>query len=290
MTADMPKCLVDENRMKPMDLAVLTSEQIAALRELSEIWPENHAVIIGATALGFYHDMRWRKTADIDLAVSLEFDDFPGNLRDRPGWQQHPTRAHEFLSPSGVKIDLLPAGERLLEQGQLQWPSGHVMNLVGMELAFMHAERHEVIDDCRVGVAPPAVLTVLKMASYCDRPDERERDLEDIAHLLEFYVDEDSDRRWEEAGDGVEFELAPAYLLGLDIGRLTDDSHRGLIDMFLARVSDPESLPHAVMKQRGPGRWKSIGDALPGRLNAFVTGLYAGAAQAPGGMPGRPGS
>ncbi len=31
-------------------------------------------VIIGATALGFYLDMTWRKTADVDLLVALDLD------------------------------------------------------------------------------------------------------------------------------------------------------------------------------------------------------------------------
>ena len=35
----------------------LTPAQIAALRELGEVWPGRDMVIIGATALGFYYDM-----------------------------------------------------------------------------------------------------------------------------------------------------------------------------------------------------------------------------------------
>ena len=41
----------------------LTPAQIAALRELGEVWPGRDMVIIGATALGFYYDMGWRRTA-----------------------------------------------------------------------------------------------------------------------------------------------------------------------------------------------------------------------------------
>ncbi len=37
----------------------LTAAQVAALRDLDEQWPEAKRVIIGATALGFYYDMRW---------------------------------------------------------------------------------------------------------------------------------------------------------------------------------------------------------------------------------------
>ncbi len=68
----------------------ITSSQVAALRELEEVWPNTKVVIIGATALGFYYDMKWRKTIDVDLALTLELEDFPGTLLGRPGWKQHP--------------------------------------------------------------------------------------------------------------------------------------------------------------------------------------------------------
>ena len=58
------------------------------------------------------------------------------------------------------------------------------------------------------------------MAAYLDRPTERLRDLEDIAHLLESYVDDSSPRFWDDALAWGEDDQAPAYLLGLDIGRI----------------------------------------------------------------------
>ena len=68
----------------------LTPNQVAALRELDEVWPESNAVIIGATALGCYYDMTWRQTADVDLVLALDLKHFPGVLLTRPGWKQHP--------------------------------------------------------------------------------------------------------------------------------------------------------------------------------------------------------
>ncbi len=148
------------------------------------------------------------------------------------------------------------------------------MSLAGMDLAFSHAESHSVSNDHAVLVAPPSVISILKMTSYCDRPIERERDLEDIAHLLDAYVDDDSDRRFEEAL-GQDFDLAPAYLLGLDIGRVTNlDSHKKLISRFLDKVANPDSVEHAVMRNKGPKHWRAE-DALTRYLDAFRTGLAA---------------
>jgi len=253
----------------------LVENQISALREVDEVWPGVSAVIIGATALGFYFDMRWRQTADVDLVVALTLDEFP-DLGARSGWRRHAKREHEFVSPSGAKLDLLPAGARLLQEGRLQWRDGSVMSLEGMDLAFEHAEPH-VVQGYRVLVAPPPVIAILKMVSFGERPAERERDLEDIAHLLDAYVDESSGRRWDDAAECGEFDLAPAYLLGLDIHRLlASDVHRAIVSGFLRQIESPESTSHLLMSSLGPERWRTEENPLARRIDAFRAGMKRG--------------
>jgi predicted nucleotidyltransferase len=204
---------------KPMSLS---EGQLAALSELEQLWPDAEAVVIGATALGCYYDMSWRHTTDVDLVVALTVDVLPA-LASRPGWSRHPKREYEFTSPGGARVDLIPASPDLLRAGRLQWLNGTVMSLVGMDLAFNHAVRHHD----GVLVAPPAVVAILKMVAFGDRPAERERDLVDIGHLLDAYVKEDDERRWGETPEAIEFDLAPAFLLGVDIARLlSHDEHR----------------------------------------------------------------
>ena len=251
----------------------LTPGQIAALQKIQEIWPQRNAVIIGATALGFYMDMPWRQTVDVDLVVAIDTGDLE-TLARQHGWQQRANRDHEFLAPGGSRLDLLPACPDLLAQGFITWPSGHTMNLAGIDLAFAHSEEHHVADGLLVRVAPPPVVTILKMASYCDRPADRERDLADIAHLLDFYVDDDSERRWAEAA-GMLFELASPYLLGLDVGRLTIDVHRALVHRFLSLVEDTATTKHQIMERRGPATWHAEEHPLDRRLTAFRRGLDA---------------
>jgi predicted nucleotidyltransferase len=230
-------------------------------------------VIIGATALGFYFDMTWRKTADVDLVIAVEIDEFPGKLMEQTGWTVNPRKEHEFSSPQGTKLDILPAGNDLLNQGKLIWKSGKTMCLMGIDLAFRHAESHTVAEGYIAKVAPPSVVALLKMTAYLDRPQERLRDLDDIAHLLELYIDENSPRFWDEALECGEYDLAPAYLLGLDIGSIAKESHFKLAEQFLSRVSDSENINHAQMQRRGPHRWLTEEQPLSRRLQAFRAGL-----------------
>lgn len=252
----------------------LTPAQISALREVKEVWPDRASAVIGAAALGFYYEMDWRKTADVDLVVALEIDEFPGRLAARPGWDQHPERAHELQSHHGVKLDILPAGPALLERGKIVWGSGQVMSLVGIDLALRHAERHSV-EGLIVEVAPPVVVTILKMAAYLDRPQERLRDLDDIAYLLESYVDDSSPRFWDEALAYGEYDLAPSYLLGVDIGRISEEPHLQIFAAFLSRLGDPDGIDHAQMLRRAPRRWSTDERPLERRLQALRAGAMA---------------
>src|ERR1041384_6352707 len=104
----------------------LSQGQRAALIELEQLWPEAQAVIIGASALGFYYDMSGRHTTDVDLVVALAVDVLP-HLLSRPGWRRHPKREYEFTSPAGARIDLIPASPELIRAGRLQWLNGSVM-------------------------------------------------------------------------------------------------------------------------------------------------------------------
>ena len=251
----------------------LILSQVDALREIDQVWPGVGVVIIGATALGFYFDMRWRQTSDVDLVVALELDDL-SDLERRSGWIRHRRREHEFVAPGGAKVDVLPVGKQSPSAGHIEWGNGDVMDLAGMDLAFRYAVEHAVLDGYRVRVAPPAVIVLLKMVSFGDRPAERERDLEDIAHRLDAYVQEDSERRWDEAFDCGEFELAPAYLLGIDVARLcASDVHDGVVNRFLLQVGDPQTSTHALMSSCGPGRWRTEKDALARRLGAFQSAM-----------------
>jgi hypothetical protein len=64
--------------------------------------------IIGATALGFYYDMHWRKTADGDLVVAVEIDESPVASPSDPDGTSIQTRSTSS-SPHGVSV--LPVNE-----------------------------------------------------------------------------------------------------------------------------------------------------------------------------------
>ena len=75
-----------------------TPEQIAALATLKRAWPARRLVLIGAAALGFHIDMRWRRTNDLDLTLVAEPDEVAADLRAMK-WSQDDRRSVGTAQP-----------------------------------------------------------------------------------------------------------------------------------------------------------------------------------------------
>jgi predicted nucleotidyltransferase len=151
------------------------------------------------------------------------------------------------------------------------------MSLTGLRLALERSITFEVEAGLLIPVAPVEVIAVLKMISYLDRPEERERDLYDLAYILENHVAPDKERRFapEVLDAGVGFEHASAYLLGHDLRRLVNDAERRGVEDFLARVRN-ERHPSATqgrMARLGPSSWNQNPDELLARVEAFLLGF-----------------
>ena len=104
----------------------LSDDQIADLRLVQEICERFHAdvVIIGAIAYQIHFPNEARHTADVDLAVALDLDEF-ARLEESltaAKWTRVPNREHRGRSGNGGILDLLPAGPKLRAAKQVIWP------------------------------------------------------------------------------------------------------------------------------------------------------------------------
>lgn len=152
------------------------------------------------------------------------------------------------------------------------------MNLAGFDHALELSNQLELDDGFTFPVVPIAVLALLKIASYLDRPHERIKDLQDLAHLFVDYIGPEDPRRYE--NDIFEAELAydqvSAFVLGREITEFADRCDLQLIEQFLARVRD-EADPNATQAKimaTGPPSLKDPDDLLA-CLVAFELGLGA---------------
>jgi predicted nucleotidyltransferase len=247
-------------------------EQTETLCQLSDLWRDTPFVLIGANALALQIDLAWRQTNDLDFVISVALEDYPAGLEALPGWQRRRAGEHAWLSPTGVKVDVVPAGPGLLEVGWLTWPaSGHRMNLVGLRLAFDHHVSVTIDEGHSVEVATTPAIVVLKMVAFLDRP-ERQDDLSDIAQVLECYLGPIDARRW---ALPVDFDNASAFALGIDVGMLVNERELQIVTEFLTRAKDENDLhrTHALLIRNGPWHWREHPEVLFERLAAFEKGL-----------------
>jgi hypothetical protein len=78
-----------------------TSEQKSALKTLQRIWTKEQIVLVGASALSCFMDMRWRQTHDLDLSISVSLEDCTADLAKLPGWTPDPKLDQRWTAPGG---------------------------------------------------------------------------------------------------------------------------------------------------------------------------------------------
>ena len=63
-------------------------EEIKALRDLANVWPDERMVLLGASALRCFLEMSWRTTEDLDLLVAASVAEALAALALLEGWVQ----------------------------------------------------------------------------------------------------------------------------------------------------------------------------------------------------------
>ncbi len=258
----------------------LTEEQLADLIQLQGICNDLRAelVIIGAIAYKFRFPNVERYTADIDLTVALDLDEF-AELETRMAqadWSRENNREHRWKSALGTLVDLLPAGVRLRTAKKLVWPKRQFsMSLVGFEHVFSEAISVKVNESLTLKVASARVLALLKIVAFLDRPYERERDLRDLRGMLSEY-EEQSERLFSDeiqAAELADFSLAPAFLLGVDLVSVCTTEEAAVVDAFLSTISDENDALRMVFARAGRRPADREEEAAGTQLAAFAQGL-----------------
>lgn len=254
----------------------MSDPRIEALRTLCRAWRDLPFVLVGATAWNHHIALHWRQTHDLDVTVALALDDLDAARARLPAWTCDPRVPHRWTSPLRAKVDVVPAGPDARPTDPLVWPgSGAVMDRTGLDLAFAHHTLWHLDDGDAVRVATLPSLVVLKATAWLDRPDERERDLADLAYAFEEFLASDDPRRFDDDlfDHGVGYDEAGAWVLGRAVAAIAEAPHRDRLTRFLDAVGDEDRRHHARMRRLGPASWRHDDTALPRRLGAFRRAL-----------------
>jgi predicted nucleotidyltransferase len=150
------------------------------------------------------------------------------------------------------------------------------MNLTGFRHVFARALPLEVEAGLQIHVAPLPVIVLLKMVAWLDRPAERERDLEDLAHVFDEFVEPQDEAFYgpEVIAQQISVEYVSAYLLGRELGLLVDAEERALAERFIGKLLADEAT-RSLMARLGPRGWNGNAEELAPRLELFLRGFRA---------------
>ena len=126
-------------------------------------------------------------------------------------------------NPDGTLIDLLPFGH--IERG-------HSVFFPGSKLELVVAGYKELIDEVipvsSIPVSPLHGLFLLKLLSWNGKKEEREKDLDDLIHILENYWEFVEDEAYEQHldlfDDDFDMQKAAARILGRQLRKTLDKS------------------------------------------------------------------
>ncbi len=258
---------------------MFTPDQVRALQTLVRIWSRERFAIIGASAMRWHLGERSRATHDIDLILGVTPERYPAGLEDESGWSRHPRREHTWIAHGNVTVDIVPAGEDESAAGILTWPeSGSRMNLAGLRLALDRAVPVEVAAGLTVRMAPLELIALLKMVAFLDRPYERDRDLADIALILDEYVDAGDERRYgDEIFDhGLAYEEVSPFLLGRRLSAIVGPREKEAAAGFIDRIKGTDTPAQARMLSVAPAGWRRDPGELLVRIAALERGFEPG--------------
>jgi predicted nucleotidyltransferase len=159
------------------------------------------------------------RTNDADVVVIVPdlaaYADVKRGLEEAP-YEFAPTIVpHRLARRGGGLVDILPYSRELAPEGVLQLEPGVTMNAAGFDRVIGAAIPVRLDSGLELPVVPLPLFVLLKLVAYSDR--KATKDLDAIEHVFRDYAHDD-ERLWglEHAGELVEYDYGPAYLLGKD--------------------------------------------------------------------------
>jgi predicted nucleotidyltransferase len=184
--------------------------------------------IIGAIARDIWFSKEGRTsraTKDIDFAVYISQEEQYAALKENlikvHGFNESKGNSFVLFSPKGIQIDLLPFGAIEVENGvQIKEQGLSNIKVTGFKEVYEEATDYiklETEHEFKIATLPGIVL--LKFIAYDDRPEHRESDMLDIAKIIQYFFELESDMIYENHNDLFEGDVKLEKIAARVIGR-----------------------------------------------------------------------
>ncbi|MDP4201113.1 MAG: nucleotidyl transferase AbiEii/AbiGii toxin family protein [Bacteroidota bacterium] len=189
--------------------------------------------IIGATARdiilsAIHKQASARRTADLDIAIAIKdwdkFKQISEELCKIDGFSKDPEQTQKFKFRNIYEVDIVPFGEIAKADNNIYWPPEEqfAMSVAGYTEVADNTLDIAIDNDLSVKVASLPGIFILKLAAFNDRKSTTNKDADDLAFIIENYLNINEVRAAAEHYDIYEAEdfntfTAGATLLGRDI-------------------------------------------------------------------------
>lgn len=226
-----------------------------------------------------------RRTLDVDFGIAVKdwrhFQDLKTALVEQAGFTPLPGRIERLSYPATppVVVDLIPFGGVEGSDRKIAWPPDEdiVMTVAGFNEALESAVLVQLDLDLIIKVVCLPALITLKLLAWTERKHEN-RDAEDIHVLLKQYGDAgNEDRLFGEdlavlEAEGYDFEVAGAYLIGLDAARLISPDTRRRIAAILKSERQLQQLVNQIAMRTTAGHVERCELLVTKFRDAFLSG------------------
>lgn len=140
-----------------------------------------------------------RATTDIDMALLIgreeQYQQVKEQLIERHGFRKANDNAYKLHTPFGYPVDLVPFGAVEIDEAvEIEGSGLTFVHVTGFGEVFKSGVKNvDLSEGLSFSIATLPSLVLLKLIAYDDRPEDRVRDLHDIANILEHYFNIESE-------------------------------------------------------------------------------------------------
>jgi len=171
------------------------------LQELTDFFKDSDIsfFVIGATArdiiMELHDESSGRLTHDLDIAITINnWDQYKAveeGITKLPNFTKDPDQKQRFQYLGKFDLDIVPFGNIMKEDDKIFWPPDEefAMSVLGFPAVNEAALKVSIDEDIVIQIASLAGIGLLKIVAWRDRNHKINKDADDIAFILQNYLE-----------------------------------------------------------------------------------------------------
>jgi predicted nucleotidyltransferase len=171
------------------------------LQELTEYFKDSGIsfFVIGATArdiiMELHDESSGRLTHDLDIAITIndweQYKQIEDGIENLLNFTKDPGQKQRFKYLDKFDLDIVPFGDIMKEDNKIFWPPDQefAMTVLGFSAVNDAALKVSIDGDIEIQIASLAGIFLLKIVAWGDRNHKTNKDAEDMAFILQNYLE-----------------------------------------------------------------------------------------------------